>query len=76
MRQLVDMENFVDYMILNFFSGNTDWDKGNWRAAVIEVWIAQGGGSLVGTQSARCGVSTRTLQALILRVVQLDSIRS
>ena len=33
MRQLVDMENFVDYMILNFFSGNTDWDKGNWRAA-------------------------------------------
>ena len=32
MRQLVDMENYVDYMVLNFFTGNTDWDKGNWRA--------------------------------------------
>ena len=37
MRQLVDMENFVDYMILNFFSGNTDWDKGNGVLLVIEA---------------------------------------
>ncbi len=30
--QFLDLENFVDYMILNFYSGNTDWDNGNWRA--------------------------------------------
>ena len=32
-QQYMDMENFVDYLLLNFYSGNTDWDGGNWRAA-------------------------------------------
>ncbi|MDP4276459.1 MAG: chitobiase/beta-hexosaminidase C-terminal domain-containing protein, partial [Bacteroidota bacterium] len=27
---LLDMTNFVDYMLMNFYIGNTDWDKNNW----------------------------------------------
>lgn len=29
---LLDMENFIDYMLLNFYNGNTDWDHHNWVA--------------------------------------------
>ncbi len=29
---LIDMENFIDYMLLNFYDGNTDWDHHNWVA--------------------------------------------
>jgi len=29
---LLDMENFIDYMLLNFYDGNTDWDHHNWVA--------------------------------------------
>ena len=31
--QMLDIENFADYMILNQFFGNTDWDDNNWYAA-------------------------------------------
>lgn len=31
-QQWLDLDNFVDYMLLNFYSGNTDWDSSNWRA--------------------------------------------
>ncbi len=30
---LLDMENFIDYMLLNFYIGNNDWGKNNWYAA-------------------------------------------
>ncbi len=29
---LIDMENFIDYMLINFYDGNTDWDHHNWVA--------------------------------------------
>ncbi len=29
---LIDPENLADYMILNFYGGNTDWDHHNWVA--------------------------------------------
>ena len=29
----LDIDSFIDYMILNFFIGNNDWDGNNWRAA-------------------------------------------
>lgn len=29
---LLDMDNFIDYMIINFYGGNTDWDHHNWAA--------------------------------------------
>ena len=29
---LLDVENFIDYMILNFYGGNDDWDHHNWYA--------------------------------------------
>lgn len=29
----VDLESFIDYMILNFWGGNTDWPGHNWYAA-------------------------------------------
>lgn len=28
--KLLDLENFTDYMLLNFYIGNEDWDKNNW----------------------------------------------
>lgn len=30
---LLNAENFVDYMLLNFYIGNNDWGKNNWYAA-------------------------------------------
>lgn len=29
---LIDLENYIDYMLINFYGGNTDWDKNNWFA--------------------------------------------
>ncbi len=29
----IDVENFADYMIMNFYFGNEDWDGHNWMAA-------------------------------------------
>ena len=29
----LDVENFIDYMLLNFYGGNNDWDDHNWYAA-------------------------------------------
>lgn len=29
---LLDVDNFIDYMILNQYAGNTDWDIHNWYA--------------------------------------------
>lgn len=31
---LIDIDNFIDYMIINQFGGNTDWDYHNWVAIV------------------------------------------
>ena len=28
----LDVDNFIDYMILNFYAGNSDWDSHNWYA--------------------------------------------
>ena len=30
---IVDVENLADYILLNFFGGNNDWDTNNWYAA-------------------------------------------
>ena len=32
-QQQVDVQNLADYMLLNFYIGNTDWDGHNWIAA-------------------------------------------
>ena len=32
-RQYLDVENLIDYMIVNIWSGNIDWDDHNWYAA-------------------------------------------
>ena len=29
----VDVENLIDYMLMNFYAGNNDWDHHNWIAA-------------------------------------------
>jgi hypothetical protein len=31
---LLNVENLIDYMIINFYGGNTDWDHHNWAAAI------------------------------------------
>ncbi len=30
---LLDVQNFIDYMIINLYGGNTDWPHNNWRTA-------------------------------------------
>ncbi|NLB02218.1 MAG: hypothetical protein GX841_02305, partial [Bacteroidales bacterium] len=30
--KLLDLEGFIDYMLINFYIGNEDWDQGNWYA--------------------------------------------
>ncbi|WP_163319720.1 chitobiase/beta-hexosaminidase C-terminal domain-containing protein [Dysgonomonas sp. 520] len=32
-QKLLNMENFIDYMLLNFYIGNDDWGKNNWYTA-------------------------------------------
>ncbi|MEN8155845.1 MAG: lamin tail domain-containing protein [Bacteroidota bacterium] len=34
---LVDVINLADYMLVNFYAGNTDWDHHNWAAARSRV---------------------------------------
>lgn len=29
---LLDADNFIDYMLINYYGGNTDWDSHNWLA--------------------------------------------
>lgn len=33
----LDLENFIDYMLINYYIGNDDWDTNNWRAARSRV---------------------------------------
>ena len=30
--ELLDIDNFIDYMLINQYAGNTDWDHHNWYA--------------------------------------------
>ncbi|MDO9155159.1 MAG: T9SS type A sorting domain-containing protein [Paludibacter sp.] len=30
---LLDVENYIDYMLINYYIGNLDWNKNNWTAA-------------------------------------------
>lgn len=30
---LLDIDNYIDYMLINFYIGNRDWDNNNWRCA-------------------------------------------
>src|SRR5688500_15780950 len=32
-KEYLDVENLIDYMIINIFGGNQDWDDHNWYAA-------------------------------------------
>jgi hypothetical protein len=31
--QLIDIDNLIDYLLVNFYDGNTDWDDNNFQAA-------------------------------------------
>lgn len=39
---LLDVENFVDYMLINYYGGNTDWDSHNWLAVRNRVKANEG----------------------------------
>ncbi|NLB02217.1 MAG: hypothetical protein GX841_02300, partial [Bacteroidales bacterium] len=39
---LLDMQNYIDYMLINFYGGNTDWDHHNWIAVRDRTNPAQG----------------------------------
>jgi hypothetical protein len=38
----LDVENLIDYMLLNFYAGNNDWDHHNWIAARNRVEPGKG----------------------------------
>ena len=31
--ELLDIDRFIDYIIINFYAGNTDWAFQNWNAS-------------------------------------------
>ena len=33
LREQLDIENLIDYLLLNYYGGNHDWDNHNWYAA-------------------------------------------
>lgn len=39
---LLDIDNLMDYMLINFYAGNTDWDSHNWLAFRPREGEAQG----------------------------------
>jgi hypothetical protein len=41
-KPLVDVENLADYMLMNFYAGNNDWDHHNWVAARNKVEPGKG----------------------------------
>ncbi len=38
----LDVENLIDYMLMNFYAGNNDWDHHNWAAARNKIEPAKG----------------------------------
>ncbi len=39
---LLDVDNFIHYMLINLYGGNTDWDHHNWYAYRNRVWADKG----------------------------------
>ena len=39
---LLDVDNFIHYMLINLYGGNTDWDHHNWYAYRNRIWADQG----------------------------------
>jgi len=39
---LLDVDNFIRYMLINLYGGNTDWDHHNWYAYRNRIWADQG----------------------------------
>lgn len=42
LQEYLDVENFADYMLLNFYTGMTDWPRKNWYAMSREDSSSQG----------------------------------
>lgn len=39
---LLDVDNFIHFMLINLYGGNTDWDHHNWFAYRNRIWADQG----------------------------------
>ncbi len=39
---LLDVDNYIDYMLVNYYIGNGDWDKNNWTVARNRVRNSEG----------------------------------
>ncbi|MBO7119920.1 MAG: CotH kinase family protein [Bacteroidaceae bacterium] len=39
---LLDVDNYIHYMLINLYGGNTDWDHHNWYAYRNRIWEDQG----------------------------------
>ena len=40
--KLLEVDNFIHYMLINLYGGNTDWDHHNWYAYRNRYWEDQG----------------------------------
>lgn len=40
--KLLEVDNFIHYMLINFYGGNTDWDHHNWYAYRNRYWEDEG----------------------------------
>jgi len=69
MEQLIDLDNFIDYLLVNFYNGNSDWDDNNFQAARrktgddrwrIFVWDSERSFLNTGTNSTTKNFANRT----------------
>ena len=51
-QELIDMDNYMDYMILNQFGGNGDWPQNNLVCISKAIRRRKGGSFIAGTQSS------------------------
>ena len=42
LKSMLDIDNFIDYMLINQYAGNTDWDHHNWYAILRRGEGSQG----------------------------------
>ena len=69
MEQLIDLDNLIDYLLVNFYNGNSDWDDNNFQAARrktgddrwrIFVWDSERSFLSTGTNSTTKNFGNRT----------------
>lgn len=63
--QLLDIRNFVEYMLLQWYIGNEDWDENNWRA--VRNRVSPDGGFKFLVWDAEMGMTDVNINKVTLK---------